>query len=285
MVTWILDVNQRKRRGRMPAVIYEKRGKIAYITMNRPEVLNAQNEEMRNGLTHAFSDFRDDPDAFVAILSGAGDRAFSSGLDLKGRVAANTAAAATVDLPPGGSAVASARATLLYAGILPWDLSKPVIAAVHGYCLGAGMEISGECDIRIASEDAKFGFPEVKRGLVPGITTHLLGRMIPMGDALMILMTGDEIDAAEAHRVGWVQRVVSRDRLMAEAERIANSILENAPLAVQAAKRICKMSANMPIETAYLHARPIREAVSKSEDAMEGPKAFVEKRKPVYRNR
>ncbi|OGO51319.1 MAG: hypothetical protein A2148_10445 [Chloroflexi bacterium RBG_16_68_14] len=206
-------------------VIYEKAGAgVVRLTLNRPGVLNAVNLQMRDELWSAFHAFRDDPDARVLIVRGAG-RAFSSGADIS-------------DFGTAPSYVEARRARHerdLWGLIL--HLPKPLIAAVHGYALGAGLEMSLLCDLRVASEDARFGLPEVSLGYIPSAGgTQTLPRTIPPGVALGMILSGDPIDANEAYRLGLVHRVVPRDELDAAADAWARTLAERDPRALSYAK-------------------------------------------------
>ena len=204
---------------------YEKdEGGVARLTLNRPELLNAVNLQMRDELWTAFEAFRDDPDARVLIVRGAG-RAFSSGADISEFGTA----------PSYVEARRARRERDLWGLML--HLPKPLIAAVHGFALGAGCELSLLCDLRVASDDARFGLPEVSLGYIPSAGgTQTLPRTIPPGLALGMILSGDPIDADEAFRVGLVHRVVPRDQLDAEAEAWARTLAERSPLALASAK-------------------------------------------------
>ncbi len=206
-------------------IIYEKdeRG-VARLTLNRPEVLNAVNLRMRDELWSAFEAFGDDPDARVLVVRGAG-RAFSSGADI-----------AEFGTAPSYVQARRARSERDLWGLL-LRLPKPMVAAVHGYALGAGCEMSLLCDLRVASEDAWFGLPEVGLGYIPSAGgTQTLPRTIAPGVARAMILSGDPIDAAEAYRLGLVHRVVPRDRLDATADEWARTLAERAPLALSYAK-------------------------------------------------
>ncbi len=255
-------------------VLYEKRDRKAYITLNRPEAMNALNTAVSRGLRQAMEDLRDDDDILVGILTGAGGRAFSAGMDLKERTQRDQAGDQPAQLPP-----ADNRWTEL--GV--W---KPIIAAIDGYCLAGGMELSLQCDIRIATEHSSFGLPEPRRSLLAGYGLHNLSRMIPLGNALYIQLTGNHITADTAARWGIVQEIVpDREALMERVDQVADDIMECAPLAVQAIKQIVMQGRNLPVEYSMKLARPINDMIGKTEDRLEGPKAFAEKRKPVWKMR
>ena len=206
---------------------YEKRGRIAYVTLNRPEVMNALHLEAHLELAEIWEDFRDDPDAWVAILTGAGERAFSAGNDLK--VTAERTA-------NGGDVQGEARAPF---GRITrdFDCPKPIIAAVNGVAVGGGLELALACDIIIAADHARFGLPEPRVGLFAGAGgVHRLARQLPFKLALGLLLTGRIFGADEAHRIGLVNEVVPRADLMPAAERWAGEILECSPLSVQLTK-------------------------------------------------
>ena len=205
-------------------IIYEKADGIARLTLNRPKVLNALNLEMRDELWTAFASFRDDPDARVLILRGEGE-AFSAGADI-----------ADFGTAPSYVEARRARHERDLWGLL-LHLPKPVVAAVHGYALGAGCEMSLLCDLRVASDDARFGLPEVGLGYIPSAGgTQTLPRTIPPGVAMSMILSGDPIDAAEAYRVGLVHAVVPRDELDSQAEAWARTLAQRAPLALSYAK-------------------------------------------------
>jgi enoyl-CoA hydratase/carnithine racemase len=255
-------------------VLYEKRDRKAYITLNRPEVMNALNMAVREGLRGALSELRDDDDVLVGIVTGSGGRAFSAGMDLKERTQLDQAGGA----PPEFST---------------WDgrwtefgVWKPIIAAIDGYCLAGGLELSLQCDIRIATEQSRFGLPEPRRSLLAGYGLHNLSRMIPLGHALYIQLTGNHIDADTAARWGIIQEVVpDREALMERVEQLADDVMQCAPLAVQGIKRIVMQGRNLPVEYSMKLAKPINDIINKTEDRLEGPKAFAEKRKPVWKMR
>ena len=255
-------------------VLYEKRDRKAYITLNRPEAMNAFNSALSQGLREAILDFRDDDDMLVAILTGAGGRAFSAGMDLKQRAQSDRA---------GGTARTARTADNRWTELGVW---KPVIAAIDGYCLAGGLEVSLQCDIRIATEQSKFGLPEPRRSLIAAYGLHNLSRMIPLGHALYIQLTGSHITAEKAECWGIIQEVVSdRNALMERVEEIADEIMQCAPLAVQAIKQIVMQGRNLPVEYSMKLAQPISQRLSKTEDRLEGPRAFAEKRKPVWKMR
>lgn len=254
-----------------PTIIYEKRDQVAYITLNRPEVLNALNQELRDGLREALLDFRDDPDMLVAIMSGAGGRAFSAGMDLKDRAQRDAA----------GERRPGARQS-----IIDLEVFKPIIAAIDGFCVAGGLELSLQCDIRIATEQSEFGLPEPRWSLTAGYGLHNLSRMIPLGEALYMQLTGRRITSSRAYQIGLIQEVAAdRQALFALAERIADEVKLCAPLAVRAIKQIVYQGRNLPVEYSQKLGAPLSAQVHATEDAVEGPRAFAEKRRPVWKVR
>jgi E-phenylitaconyl-CoA hydratase len=255
----------------MAAVEYAKEGRIAYITINRPEAMNSLSVDVQQGLREAYTDFRDNNDLWVAILTGAGDRAFCAGADIKGfRPATGDAAEAAARVP----------ATPLR----PDTIWKPFIAAIHGYCLGGGCELAMTCDIRIAADNAQFGQPEVNIGFMPGGGgTIRMPRFIPRAIAAEILLTGNRIDAKEAYRVGLVSRVVPRDKLMETAKEVANTIISRGPLGVRTTKEAMIRGYSMPLEEGLALERQLAAQIRTTEDFMEGARAFAQKRPPDYK--
>jgi enoyl-CoA hydratase/carnithine racemase len=250
------------------AVDYKKEGRIAIFTINRPEVLNALNAEVGQELNKAMIDFRDDPDLWIAIVTGAGDRAFSAGADIRGfRPGPREAEEATERV----------RADQIW---------KPFIAAIHGYCLGGGLELALTCDLRIAAEDARFGLPEIKVGVIPaGGGMSRLPRFVPRAKAAEILLMGQHIDAQEAYRIGLVNKVVPLDQLMPTARQWAETMCQAGPLQVRAVKEAMLRGYNMPLEESLKLEREISNRLRTSDDYMEGVRAFIEKRKPNWKGR
>ena len=260
----------------MSAVLYEKRDRIAYVTINRPEAMNAINGEVRRDLAGAFDNFRHDPETWVAILTGAGDRAFSAGADLKEMSQSFQS--------PGRSEDFWAPSPLtLVRGMEVW---KPIIAAVNGYCLAGGLEMALACDIRIAAEHATFALTEVGRGIIPGSGgTQRLPRTVPFGIALEMLFTGEPVNAQEAFRIGLVNRVVPAPELMPTAEDLARRICQNAPLSVRAVKELAYRGRNLPLEEGLREEALAFRVIRTTEDSKEGPRAFAEKRDPQWQGR
>ena len=217
-------------------LLYDKQDGIAWVTLNRPDLLNAINMRMRDELWDVVQAVRDDPDVHVVIFKGAGERAFSAGADIS-------------EFGTAPSYVESRRARRqrdLWGLIL--SLEKPLIAAIHGYALGAGIELPMCCDLRIASEDARLGLPEVSLGYIPSAGgTQTLPRHVPPGVAMHMILTGDPIDAGTALRHGLVQRVVPRERLYQEAESLARTLMSRGPLALRLAKRAVLEGLELPL--------------------------------------
>lgn len=262
-----------------PRVLVEKRGRVAYITLNRPEVLNAMDLRMHAELAEVWDDFEQDGDIWVGVLSGAGRRAFSVGQDLKELALRNA----------GGEAASSFGSR----GRPGWprlterfNLSKPLVARVDGYALGGGFELALACDIIVASERAQFGLPEASLGLVAGAGgVFRLCRQLPLRTALGYLMTGRRLDAARALQLGLVNDVVPAEALDACVEGWVADLLRCAPLAVRAVKEVAMKSVDMPLEAAFgaeYHWEQRRRA---SIDSREGPQAYAERRAPVWQGR
>jgi enoyl-CoA hydratase/carnithine racemase len=253
-------------------VAYEKKGALAYVTVNRPKVLNALNAATWADLRSAFEDARDDATVRGIILTGAGDKAFIAGADI-GELAHATAIDAEQSSRFGQQVLD-----------LVENLGKPVIAAVNGFALGGGCETAMACTIRIAVETAKFGQPEVKLGLVPGGGgTQRLPRLVGKGRALQLILSGEIIGAQEAYRIGLVNEIVPASDLVKRAEAILNKITANAPVAVKFALDATNkgletsQSEGMLIEAAYFG------LCAATEDKKEGTSAFLEKRAPQFR--
>ena len=265
-----------------PALRYEKEGHVATVTMNRPEVRNAINAEMLCRLADAWQDVNDDPQIRVAILTGAGEQAFCAGADLD-RLVRMMQGLRPPETDFDRRIVGDF--TVIYKGLLrSFEVVKPIVAAVRGYCVAGGTEILQATDIRIAAEDARFAIAEVKHGLFPmGGSTVRLPRQIAFCHAMEILLMGEQLSAAEALRVGLINRVVPAAEVMAEARRAAEIIAANGPLAVQAVKRSVLAGLGRPTAEALDREQEIGIPVSMSEDAKEGTRAFKEKRKPVFR--
>jgi len=265
----------------MPAVVYEKKGGIAYIILNRPEVHNALDAEVVVRLAEAWQDFADDDSLRVAIITGAGDRAFSSGADLRKLIPLMAGAR-----QPGDEyeeKLMSNRRLISIALLRGFDLYKPIIAAINGYCLAGGTEIIQATDIRIAAQHATFGLTEVKRAIIPGGGSMVrLPRQIPFCKAMEVLLVGDSMSAEEAHRIGLVNQVVSPGKLMEMAEEFAGKIAENGPLAVRKIKETVLKALGRPVNEGYALEDEAARVIMGSEDAREGPRAFAEKRPPRY---
>jgi enoyl-CoA hydratase len=266
----------------MPDLLYEKRDGIAILTLNRPERRNAFSPQLMVLLAEAWKDFRDDDAMRVAILTGAGDRAFCAGGDLQLLMPLFTGARQPEDEWDERlmSNVADIMATALARA---FELYKPIVAAINGFAVAGGSEILQSTDIRIASSNASFGLTEAKRGLVPGGGSMVrLPRQIPYCKAMEILLLGDAISAQEAHRIGFINDVVEPEDLMPRALDIAGRLAKNAPLALRKIKEAVIRTSGLPLEEAYEIEHECAAVVIRSKDAREGPRAFMEKREPVF---
>jgi len=255
-------------------IIYQKKGRLAYVTINRPERRNAIDGDTSKELLDAFTDFKEDDELWVAVLTGAGDVAFSAGADLVAMAEAFAGGGGMrFDVPFGG----------ITRGFECW---KPMIAAINGYCLAGGLEMSLMCDIRIAAEHATFGLPEPRRAIIPAAGgTQRLPRAVPLAFAMELMLTGERFDAQTALGFGLVSRVVPADRLMATVEEVATKVMECGPLAVRAIKQSVLQGRDMTLEEGLKLESRLAGGVMRSEDAREGPTAFAQKRKPEYKGR
>jgi len=260
---------------KQPVLIYEKRfnGRVVVMTMNRPEVMNSLNAELSNAILEGWERFRDDDEAWVAILTGAGDKAFSAGNDLK-----ETTRIRTGQIKP------VPRRRRLGSLCEALDLWKPTIAAINGYAIAGGWSLAQQCDIRIAAEHAELGIAEVRWNMGAD-WLHPLTRQLHLQHALEIVLWGDRrITAQRAYEMGWVNRVVPKERLMDEAMEWAERILYLAPRDVRNLKEILYRGFYMsPMEGAAF-ARALEQNLVGMEDSIEGPRAFAEKRKPQFKN-
>ena len=251
-------------------VLYDLDGHVATITYNRPEALNAIDGEVRAGLNAPFARFRDEEDAWVAIVTGAG-RAFCVGADVADVAAAAGDFAGTFWERPTVNSFESG-----------WEIFKPVIAAVNGHCLGYGLTMATWCDFVIASEEATFGFPEVRIGVPTIVGAIRLPERIGWERAMELLLTGDRIDAARALEIGLVGRVVPAGDLMVEARSLADRLLAAAPLAARATKEMAVRARNLPLTEAIRFGETMRRLVGSTNDAAEGIAAFRERRPPIW---
>jgi enoyl-CoA hydratase/carnithine racemase len=252
---------------------YERDGHVVTITYNRPEALNAIDAEMRRGLNDAFARFRDDEDAWVAIVTGAG-RAFCVGADLK------DGAGSTGEF--GGTFWEKPTTNSFESG---WEIFKPVVAAVNGYCLGYGLTLVTWCDFVIASERAEFGFPEVGIGVPTIVGAIRLPQRINWQYAMELLLTGERIDAARAKEIGLAGWVVPHESLMDEARALAGRLVRAAPLAARATKEVAVRAAHLPTVEAIRFGETMRRVAGATEDAAEGGRAAREGRPPEWRGR
>jgi len=255
-------------------VLYEKKGAIAYVTLNRPKVLNALNQRTWQDLRAAFEDARDDADVRGAILTGAGDKAFIAGADIS-ELAQVTAVQAERSSTYGQEVLN-----------LVENLGKPVVAAINGFALGGGCETAMACTIRLATESARFGQPEVKLGVLPGGGgTQRLPRLVGKGRALQLILFGEMISAQEAYRIGLVNEVVPAADLIPRAEAILKQIFANAPLAV----RYSLEAVNKGLETSQTEGLALEASFfglcAGTEDKQEGTQAFLQKRAPQFQGR
>jgi len=251
-------------------VLYEVKDRIAHITLNRPEVMNSLSRELLARYREILSEFEDNPEPLVAIVRGAGDKAFSSGMDLKER--------ASKDKTEGPQRKSRPTPPIQ-------EVWKPMIAAINGYCVAGGLEIALQCDIRIATPKSQFGLPEPRWSLTAGPGLHHLNRMIPLGEALYIQLTGERINAERAYQIGLIQKLVPEDKLGEEAEKVARSVLMCAPLAIRAIKKTVMIGRNLPVEYSWRYANEMASTLNRTEDALEGPRAFAEKRKPNWKGK
>ncbi len=259
-------------------VTYEKKGKIAVFTMNRPQAMNSLGGEVVNLLLQSLLDFRDDPALWVGVLTGSGDKAFCVGADLKSWAQSGLPRMSREGKPD----IANTWHQLTHS----LKLYKPLIAAVNGYALGGGLELMLLCDIRIAAEHARFGLPEIKRGFMPGGGgTQRLIRMLNWCHAAQILLTGKPLSAEDAYRVGLVNQVVPLERLMPTALEWAEGIAEAAPVSVRAVKEAMARGINLTLEDALAMERELTVGIRNSEDFAEGVRAFAEKRTPQWKGR
>jgi len=268
----------------MPALLFEVRDHIARMTLNRPQVHNSMNPELVVELSEAWERVNADDEIRTVIVTGAGDKAFCAGADL-GRLIPLTTGARQPEDEWDHKLVANKR----YIGmslLREYDVFKPIIAAVNGFCIAGGMELMQATDLRVAAEHASFGLQEVKWALIPaGGSIPRLPRQMPFCNAMEILLTGNRISAAEALRLGLINYVVPAAQVMAKAEELAATIAANGPLAVRKIKEAVLRCVGRPLSEGFKIENEIAREVFSSEDAREGPRAFLEKRKPHYTGR
>lgn len=254
-------------------ILLDRRGLIALVTVNRPDKLNALNIQTRLELAEALDELRNDGEIRVVVITGAGEKAFVAGADINefaGRTAIQQ------------RAVMKARSIFTAAE----DFPKPIIAMINGFCLGGGCELALSCDIRVASDRARFGQPEINLGIIPGGGgTQRLTRLIGEGKAMQMILTGEMIDASEAHRLGLVNEVHPASELEARTFELANRIAEKSPVALAMAKTAVKNAARMNIREGLDQEIDLFALCFSSEDKEEGVRAFLEKRKPEFKGR
>jgi enoyl-CoA hydratase len=251
-------------------IILRKEGKVVYLFINREKALNALNLNVMTRLDQIFSELESDEETLVAIITGAGSRAFVAGADINEIKEAGTRR--TEVIRKGQEIFFKIR-----------NSSKVVIAAVNGYALGGGCELAIACDLRIASENARLGFPETTLGLMPGYGgTQLLPRLIGMGRAKYMVFSGETLTATEAYQFGLVQKVCSLENLMDEVNRLAKKIASNGPLAVKACKRAIHKGMELSLEEALRIEMEEYDRVARSRDAEEGITSFLEKKMPTF---
>jgi enoyl-CoA hydratase len=251
-------------------LLQERRDNVLVATLNRPKARNALTPELMSALGQALLDAETDPEIRAVVLTGAGDRVFCPGMDLRA-----FSRGTRMDL--GADAGRAA-----YQRLLDGDIRVPVIGAANGTALGGGMELLLACDVIVASAAATFGFPEVKRGLFPAAGGATLGTRIPLANALELVLTGDAVDAARAREIGLVNSVVEAGQVLTAAVELAGRIAANAPLGLAAAKELVRLTLTDP-ERAGARQKELQHQIFTSEDAKEGAAAFVEKRTPVWR--
>lgn len=250
----------------MSAIEFAVKEKVGYITLNRPDQYNAMDDEMITGVYNSLVEIDKNEDIWIGVIKANGKH-FSSGHDLK-KIASGNKGPTAYDL---------------YNYLL--KINKPIIAALHGYCLAQGAGVALNSDIQIAADDTYFGWPQVKRGIASVSGPTILARRIPLNKAFEILFTGEFIDAAKALELGLVNKVVPREDLEAETKKMVDSILENAPLSVRTMKETTLTTLDMPQEEAYKKAVEMFMHLAGTEDAREGLMAFAEKRKPVWKGK
>jgi enoyl-CoA hydratase/carnithine racemase len=251
----------------MSVLIYEKKDRIAYITLNRPDKMNALNSELLDELAKTWVDFRDDDNLWVAVLSGAG-KAFCVGADFQSI----------------GEPGIQIGFNVLREDPNNYMVWKPIITAINGHIIGRGLSLALSCDIRIASETVQFSMPEAKFGVIPG-GIDVLERYIPPGIARELLLIGDSISAQRAYEIGLVNKVVPPEKLLDEATAMAEKLRENSPLALRGIKEMLNRSKDLDYRTAVALYENVNTRVLKSKDFAEGMKAVTEKRKPKWQGR
>ena len=254
-------------------ILLERRGGVAFIRFNRPDKLNAMNSKMKDEIIDALDQFQKDHSVHVVVFTGQGDKAFVAGADInefKDRTALEQ-----WDLY---------QQPFLYDAIDRFP--KPLIAMINGYCLGGGCELILACDIRIASEKAQLGQPEINIGIIPGGGgSQRLPRLVGYGKAMQLILTGDRISAQEAHRIGLVDEVVPHDQLEAKTLDVATKIAEKSPIAIRLAKEAVKAALRMPLSEGLRYEQSLFSLVFTTDDKNEGVRAFLEKRKPQWSDR
>ncbi|TDC89926.1 enoyl-CoA hydratase-related protein [Actinomadura sp. 7K507] len=251
-------------------LVRERRGAVLIVRLNRPEARNALNSALIDGLGRAVADAEDDPEIRAVVLTAAGDRVFCSGMDLREFAA--------------GGATPSAEGVAAFTRLCRGELSVPVIGAAAGAAVGGGLELLLGCDVIVAADTARFGFPEVKRGLYPAGGGTSIGTRIPLAIALEMTMTGDPVDAHRAYELGLVNAVVPPEKVLDAALDLAERIAANAPLALAAVKELVRLHVTDSARAAERDAE-LQASVFASEDAKEGATAFMEKRKPEWKGR